>query len=58
VQSLDITTIAGCHMPVIEGDLIPRAFSHTRAFPSVEPPPLPDQSILDQIIAAIAQPVS
>lgn len=58
VQRLDITTIAGCHTPVIEGELIQRAFSVTRDFPSVEPPPLPNQSILDQIIAATAQPVS
>lgn len=58
VQNLDITTIAGCHTPVLEGDLIQQAFSHTRSFPSVEPPPLPDQSVLDQIIAATAQPVS
>lgn len=58
VQNLDITTIAGCHTPVLEGALIEQAFSHTRAFPSVEPPPLPDQSILDQIIAATSQPTS
>jgi flavorubredoxin len=58
VQRLDITTIAGCHTPVIEGELIQQAFTHTRAFPSVEPPPLPNQSILDQIIAATAQPVT
>ena len=58
VQRLDITTIAGCHTPVIEGELIQQAFSHTRSFPSVQPPPLPDQSVLDQIIAATAQPVA
>lgn len=58
VQNLAITTIAGCHTPVIEGELIQQAFSHTRAFPTVEPPPLPDQSILDQIIAATSQPIS
>ena len=58
VQNLDITTIAGCHTPVLEGDLIERAFTHTRSFPAVTPPPLPDQSILDQIIAATSQPVS
>ena len=56
VQNLDITTIAGCHTPVIEGPLIQRAFDHIRAFPLVDPPPLPDQSILDQIIAATALP--
>lgn len=58
VQRLDITTIAGCHTPVIEGELIQQAFSHTRSFPSVQPPPLPDQSVLDQIIAATAHPVA
>lgn len=58
VQNLDITTIAGCHTPVLEGELIQRAFGQIRALPSVEPPPLPNQSILDQVIAATAQPVS
>ena len=54
VQGLDITTIAACHTPVIEGEFIRRAFERIREFPSVEPPPLPDQSILDEIIAATA----
>jgi flavorubredoxin len=58
VQGLDITTIASCHSPVLEGPLIQQAFDHIRAFPSVPPPPLPDQSILDQIIAATAVPVA
>ena len=57
VQDLDITTIASCHSPVLEGPLIQQAFEQIRAFPSVPPPPLPDQSILDQIIAATAVPV-
>jgi flavorubredoxin len=56
VQNLDITTIAGCHTPVIEGPLIEQAFDHVRQLPNVEPPPLPDQSILDQIIAATSAP--
>lgn len=56
IQSLDIATIAACHTPVIEGPLIQQAFDHVRAFPMVEPPPLPDQSILDEIIAATAVP--
>ena len=53
-QSLDITTIASCHSPVLEGPLIAQAFEHIRALPTVEPPPLPDQSVLDQIVAATA----
>jgi flavorubredoxin len=56
VQHLDITTIAACHTPVIEGPFIRQAFDLVREFPSIEPPPLPDQSILDQIIAATALP--
>jgi flavorubredoxin len=56
VQGLDIATIAACHSPVIEGPLIQRAFERIREFPNVEPPPLPDQSILDQIILATSFP--
>jgi len=56
VQSLDITTIAGCHTPVIEGGFIQQAFDIVRGLPDVEPPPLPDQSVLDQVIAATAVP--
>jgi flavorubredoxin len=58
VQSLDIKTIAGCHTPVIEGPYIGRAFERIRQLPSLDPPQLPDQSALDQVIAATAQPVA
>jgi flavorubredoxin len=57
IQSLEIKTIAGCHTPVIEGHYIEQAFNTVRSFPSVEPPPLPDQSALDEVIAATAQPI-
>ncbi len=56
VQNLDITTIAACHSPVIEGPYIERAFNRIRQLPSIDPPPLPDQSVLDLIIAATSQP--
>jgi hypothetical protein len=56
VQHLDITTIASCHSPIIEGPFIEQAFGRIRELPSVDPPALPDQSILDQIIAATALP--
>ena len=56
VQGLDITTVAGCHTPVIEGRFIQQAFDTVRGLPLVEPPPLPDQSALDQVIAATAVP--
>ena len=58
VQSLDITTVACCHSPVIEGALIERAFGHVRRLPSLDPPAMPDQSVLDQIIAATSQPAT
>jgi hypothetical protein len=56
VQNLEITTIAACHSPVIEGPFIERAFARIRALPSLDPIPLPDQSVLDEIVAASAQP--
>lgn len=58
LQRLDITTIAACHSPVIEGDLIEQAFSYVRTFPGIEPPVLPGQPILEQIVAATSQPVT
>ncbi len=58
VQDLDITTIASCHSPVIEGPFIERAFARIRELPSLPPLDIPDQSVLDQIIAASAQPQS
>ena len=56
VQSLDIKTIAGCHTPAIEGPFIDRAFDRIRQLPSLDPPQLPDQSVLDQVIAATSSP--
>jgi flavorubredoxin len=55
-QGLDITTIACCHSPVIEGRFIDRAFARVRQLPSLAPLTLPDQSVLDQVVAASAQP--
>jgi flavorubredoxin len=58
VQSLDIKTVASCHSPVIEGEFIERAFARVRELPSLPPMDLPDQSVLDQIVAASAEPQS
>jgi hypothetical protein len=55
-QRLDITTIAACHSPVIEGPFIGQAFDRVRQLPTLDAPALPDQSVLDQIIAATAHP--
>lgn len=58
VQSLDIKTVAGCHTPVLEGEYIDKAFAIVRDFPNTEAPPLPDQSVLDQVVAATSVPPS
>jgi flavorubredoxin len=58
VQQLDIKTIAACHSPVIEGEYIERAFNRVRQLPTLDPPMLPDQSVLDQVIAATSQTTS
>ena len=51
-QGLDIATVAACHSPVLEGRFIDEAFARVRELPTVDVPPLPDQSVLDQIVAA------
>jgi flavorubredoxin len=51
IQRLGITTIASCHSPVIEKPFIEDAFGLLRELPHLDPPVLPDQSILDQIVA-------
>ncbi len=56
VQNLDIKTLAGCHTPVIQGEFIDKAFARVRQLPSLDAPELPGQSVLDQVIAASAQP--
>lgn len=53
-EGLGATTIAGCHTPVLEGPYIKQAFDRVRELPLVDPPPLPDQSALDQVVAATA----
>ena len=54
IAGLDVKTIAACHTPVIEGPFIAQALDVVRSFPLTDPPPLPDQSILEQIVAATA----
>jgi flavorubredoxin len=53
-EGLGATTIAGCHTPILEGPYIKQAFDRVRELPLVDPPPMPDQSVLDQVVAATA----
>lgn len=57
-QELEIKTIASCHSPVIEGPFIGKAFDRIRQLPTLDQPALPDQSVLDQIVAATAHPLT
>jgi hypothetical protein len=54
VESLDITTIASCHSPVIEGPLTKKVFDHVRRLPEIDAPPMPGHSVLEEIIAVSA----
>jgi hypothetical protein len=54
VQTLDIKTIASCHSPVIEGPFIEWAFAHVRQLPTLDPPPMPDHSVLEERVANTA----
>ena len=56
IQNLDITTISSGHSPILEGALIDEAFARIRMSPTLDPPVLPDHSVLQQIIAAVSQP--
>jgi flavorubredoxin len=55
VQGLDITTIAACHSPVIEGPYIAQAFDRIRQLATLDLPDLPGQSVLDEIVAATSR---
>ncbi len=56
IQVLGPTVIAGCHTPPITGERVAQVFDLTRSAPTAEVPPLPDQAVLDEIIAALGVP--
>jgi flavorubredoxin len=49
IARLAPSTVAGCHSPVIGGDLVDRAIDVMRRSPSAEILPMADQSVLDEI---------
>ena len=55
IQSLGIGTLASCHSPVLRGAKIDEAFAIVRTLATADPPPQPDQMVLEQIVAAISQ---
>jgi flavorubredoxin len=56
LQGIGITAVAACHTPVLRGDRIDAAFAHFRGLPTAEVPPLPDQAVLEAIVATMADP--
>jgi len=54
VQKLDIEVVAACHTPVIPRAKIDAAFSMIRKIPQLEPPPLPGQPDLDDLMHCLA----
>jgi hypothetical protein len=49
-----MSVIATAHCPVIRGPSISEAFRLARELPSVPAPPLPDQVVLESVLAAVA----
>ncbi len=54
VESLGVTSIAGCHTPVIGASHVARAFEQIRLFASVTVPAEPGQEVLDQMLSGLA----
>jgi flavorubredoxin len=53
IQSIGMTTIATAHSPVVPQSHVGQAFDMVCALPTTPPPPLPDQAMLDQVLAAM-----
>lgn len=52
VQSCQPSTIVSGHSPAITGTGVNQVLALTRRLPATEPPPAPDQVVLDHILAA------
>jgi len=55
IQEYRPRVIASGHSPVISGERVEQAFALAHRLPYEEPPPAPDQNVLEQIIAASAR---
>jgi flavorubredoxin len=53
-RALGMTTIASAHSPVITSESIDAAYDIARSMPTVTPPDLPGQDVLDEVVAATA----
>jgi flavorubredoxin len=51
-RDLNISAIMSGHSPIITGDMVDDALAKMTALPTSESPPVPDQAVLDLILAA------
>ena len=51
IEQLGVTTIACAHTPTIPSTHVDRAFEMLRAMPTTPAPPMPDQAVLDMMLA-------
>jgi flavorubredoxin len=58
VEALGATGIVGCHTPHVPAAKVGAAIAATRRSPTAVVPPEPDQSVLDQILGALAVPAA
>jgi hypothetical protein len=58
VESLGVTTIAGCHTPGILGSRVATAFEQMRTFRTTTVPAEPGQEVLDAMIAGLLVPAA
>jgi hypothetical protein len=57
VAALAPSVLAGCHTPAVTGARVAAAIAATRRSPSATVDPQPGQAVLEQIQAALSQPV-
>jgi flavorubredoxin len=53
-RALGMTTIASAHSPLITAESIDAAYDIARTLPTVTPPDMPGQDVLDEVVAATA----
>jgi hypothetical protein len=53
VQGHGMSTIISGHSPVIDGPRVAQAFDMIGRLAGTEPPPCPDQAVLDMMLAAM-----
>ena len=53
IQVMGARTIVSAHSPAIPEAYVPAAFEIVRDLPSITPPAVPDQSVLDAVLGGV-----